>query len=202
MSSPSTTGDFGSSSIARFSGLSWTFLLMPANCPPCSRTVLMIRNFSLVSFSVSSSVSPISCSNVLVTSRSSCRALGLFSFACFPLESIYFSSRSSRGFCVITNFIFCFGVRSPWRTTASTHRSSSPGRRPGLFSPCPAGTVRSSYDWNALTLPSSIAVSAMGVSSSSSLQLWWKAPCSQANMSRCGATALKIVTLRMPAASS
>ena len=27
--------------------------------------------------------------------------------------------------CVIFIFIFCLGVRSPWRTTASTHLSSS-----------------------------------------------------------------------------
>ena len=59
---------------------------------------------------------------------SSCSLCGVLSFACFRgRPDVHRLSKSSKGACLTFIFIFCFGVRSPCRITASTARSSSAG---------------------------------------------------------------------------
>mmetsp|Transcript_25598 Transcript_25598/g.75673 ORF Transcript_25598/g.75673 Transcript_25598/m.75673 type:complete len:298 (+) Transcript_25598:3144-4037(+) len=204
------------------SGFSCALRLTPAKTPPpCCNTVLMMRNFSRVSIcppppplmppaSLALSPPPSSSSSSrvsrrMVVSYSSCSCKGVFSLACFPLASLCLLKSASSAGSVTFIFIFCLGVRSPWRMIASTQRSSSVALRSSVR--CASSKSRPGMSASMPSmLPRSFFITCASSSASPSVHRLDSAPPTRRGTGsaarRCGATMLMMMLRKMPAASS
>mmetsp|Transcript_7887 Transcript_7887/g.24198 ORF Transcript_7887/g.24198 Transcript_7887/m.24198 type:complete len:268 (+) Transcript_7887:1072-1875(+) len=172
------------------SGLIWTLRLMPEKWPPCSSTkhrcCSLRMGMSPPSPVSESESSPdmgacFSAMSSCTTSSSSCSCSGVLSLASPRLPPCRLSSRSSLG-CRVVAFIFCLGVRSPWRITASTQRSSC---RVLLIAAAGSSSPPSAPSTDDLCSAAAATICGYG-------------RC----VRQCGATAASIIARRMPAASS
>mmetsp|Transcript_15179 Transcript_15179/g.45005 ORF Transcript_15179/g.45005 Transcript_15179/m.45005 type:complete len:208 (-) Transcript_15179:269-892(-) len=133
-----------SGTAAHFEGLIWTLRLMPENgcdCSTCCTVRSLSRSSSYLSEDGSAARSFSSTSRETIwVSSSMARIFLIFSSA---RASLFLPSSASRRGSVVFIFSFCFGVRSPCLTTATSARSSG-GRvaAAARAQPCSAGSVR------------------------------------------------------------
>mmetsp|Transcript_15098 Transcript_15098/g.49514 ORF Transcript_15098/g.49514 Transcript_15098/m.49514 type:complete len:232 (+) Transcript_15098:108-803(+) len=124
-------------------------------------------------------------STLLTQSSTSCNCCGVLSFACFPGPLLYLASSARNSGSRTGIFIFCLGVRSPWRITATTHRSSS-------YSSSSIPSAKSSSTGDPRSFPSP----------DSSYARSGRFGMPEHADKRNGATALRIIVRSNPAASS